>query len=83
MLSRLADLPLILPSAKCQVPGEVQESAAFGKNESKRENKINLSSQANWDPLWGNSPHLGGFSPSVDVVMFDSSSVILEGGFQL
>lgn len=35
------------------------------------------------NPFGGDCPHLGGFSSSVDVVMFDSSSVLLKGGFQI
>jgi len=83
VLAWLADSTLVPPSTNCQGPGEVQGNVAFGKNESNTENKLNLSRQTNWEPLWGHSPHSGGFSFSMDIVVFDSSSVLLKGSFQI
>lgn len=50
-----------------------------------RTGKINQTSYARptANPFGGDCPHLGRFSSSVDVVMFDSSSVLLKGGFQI
>lgn len=83
MPSWLADWPLVLPSTTCQVLREVQGSSALIKNESSRENKLNIQCQASWELFWENSHCLGSFSSSVDVVMFDSSSVLLKDGFRL
>lgn len=82
MPSWLADL-FVLPSTTCQALSEVQGSIAFIRNESSRENKLNIQCQANWGLFWEDSHNLGSFSSSVDVVMFDSSSVLLTGGSQV